>query len=53
MNRKNFLQKTAMASSAFVLSSSILMAKTNANKVKIVLIGTGLRGTKSLRSFIA
>jgi predicted dehydrogenase len=48
MNRKNFLQKTAMASSAFVLSSSILMAKTNANKVKIVLIGTGLRGQNHL-----
>ncbi|MFN3298783.1 MAG: Gfo/Idh/MocA family protein [Sediminibacterium sp.] len=48
MNRKNFLQKTAMASSAFVLSSSMLMAKTNANKIKIVLIGTGLRGQNHL-----
>ncbi|MDP1972603.1 MAG: Gfo/Idh/MocA family oxidoreductase, partial [Sediminibacterium sp.] len=48
MNRKNFIQKTAIASSALMLSSSMLMAKNNANKVKIVLIGTGLRGQNHL-----
>ena len=48
MNRKNFIQKSAMASGAFMLSSSMLMAKNNASKVKIVLIGTGLRGQNHL-----
>ena len=37
-----------MASGAFMLSSSMLMAKNNASKVKIVLIGTGLRGQNHL-----
>ena len=48
MNRKSFLQKSAMASGAMVLSSSILTARPLANKVKIVLIGTGLRGQNHL-----
>ena len=48
MNRKSFIQKSAMASGALMLSSSMLMAKNNASKVKIVLIGTGLRGQNHL-----
>lgn len=48
MNRKHFLQTTAMASGAILLSANPLLAKSSANKVKIALIGTGLRGQNHL-----
>ena len=48
MNRKDFLQKTAMASGAMVLLANSLSASPLASKVKIVIIGTGLRGQNHL-----
>jgi len=48
MNRKEFVKTTAMATAALAIPSINLFAKKEDNKVRIALLGTGLRGQNHL-----
>src|ERR1700693_523536 len=48
MNRKEFVKTTAMVTAALAIPSINLFAKKEDNKVRIALLGTGLRGQNHL-----
>ena len=48
MNRKEFVKTTAMATAAFAIPGSSLFARPAAAKVRIAIIGVGLRGQNHL-----
>jgi predicted dehydrogenase len=48
MNRKEFIKNTALASASLAVSSKNLFASSADPKIKIALLGTGLRGQNHL-----
>ena len=48
MNRKKFIRSTAMATAAIALPVKDLLANYTNDKVRIALLGTGLRGQDHL-----
>jgi predicted dehydrogenase len=48
MNRKEFIKNTALASASLAVSSKNLFASSADQKIKIALLGTGLRGQNHL-----
>jgi predicted dehydrogenase len=48
MNRKDFVKATALAGAAMVMPAKTLFAHTAEPKVRIALLGTGLRGQNHL-----
>lgn len=48
MNRKEFVKTTAMATAAMVIPGKNMFAANTDSKVRIALLGTGLRGQNHL-----
>jgi predicted dehydrogenase len=48
MNRKEFVKTTAMATAAMMMGGNKLFAATSDDKVRVALLGTGLRGQSHL-----
>ena len=53
MNRKEFVKTTALATAAFAMPGKNLFASTSDAKVRIALIGTGLRGQNHLELLLS